>query len=160
MNPEGASAEELLWSLGVGSDLPAWLKELREKERVQGLNQESRASRQRVARPGLGPQLPRSGPSEGDSQELKQAPPAAASEAAAKPYAVPAVPSPYPSSSSTSRVASVDAPKVSEASPEELRVDPDDGKQYTLQGIRTKYQGHFSEDEIATYFDNDCAAVE
>ena len=39
-----AEAEEFLWSLGVGDQLPDWLKELRKRERTKGQNQGLRKS--------------------------------------------------------------------------------------------------------------------
>mmetsp|Transcript_88652 Transcript_88652/g.264461 ORF Transcript_88652/g.264461 Transcript_88652/m.264461 type:complete len:205 (+) Transcript_88652:99-713(+) len=70
-NPEGAAAEEFLWSLGVGNALPEWLKELRRKERSLGLNQEPRGSAPPATRPGIGPLRP------GAADEATQQPPPA-----------------------------------------------------------------------------------
>jgi len=42
---------------------------------------------------------------------------------------------------------------------EERKVDPDDGKVYTLEGMRIKYKEHFSEEEIQNYWRDDCTAA-
>lgn len=42
---------------------------------------------------------------------------------------------------------------------QEERVDPDDGKGYTFEAMRTKYRGLFSEEEILAYWRDDCAGA-
>lgn len=126
MDENGAEAEDYLWSLGVGEALPEWLKELRKKERAEGLNQVPRKTVQKGGtRPGLGPQA---------SEAAAPAAAATATGAAAAPAAVP-----------------VAKPVI-----EEKRINPEDGKPYTLAELATKYKGVYSQDEVLDFFKNDC----
>eukprot|EP00928_Gymnodinium_smaydae_P045964 TRINITY_DN30591_c0_g1_i1.p1 TRINITY_DN30591_c0_g1~~TRINITY_DN30591_c0_g1_i1.p1 ORF type:complete len:189 (+),score=32.38 TRINITY_DN30591_c0_g1_i1:54-569(+) len=54
-DPDGSAAEEALWALGVGSALPAWLRDQRAEERSRGLNCGPRLSAPPPRRVGLGP---------------------------------------------------------------------------------------------------------
>lgn len=78
---DGAAHEDLLWSLGVGSTLPEWLKELRRKEREQGLNQGPRGQRDSPSRPGMGPQRAWNG----DREQATATPKAEVSQGVAQP---------------------------------------------------------------------------
>jgi len=144
-NPEGAAAEEFLWSLGVGEALPQWLKDIRNNERSMGLNQEPRRSAHVVPRPGIGPQRSWSNPeADGDTKRVP-----------APPAGLPTGPSTQSQKPSPAPV----APQRKEAPAAEMRTDPDDGKAYTLDALRTKYQATFSEEEILAYFRGDCQPV-
>mmetsp|Transcript_69547 Transcript_69547/g.123952 ORF Transcript_69547/g.123952 Transcript_69547/m.123952 type:complete len:295 (-) Transcript_69547:65-949(-) len=180
-NPEGAEAEELLWSLGVGEALPEWLKELRTKERSMGLNQKPRASSNIVSRPGIGPQRAWSGADGVDIETAKRASnvmpaapsPAPMSQLGQKPTpssasasSAPVVRSPPPAAAARPvSAAAADAartfPPASAHQPQERRTDPDDGKAYSMDELMRKYEGMFGATDIEAYFKNDCTpAVE
>lgn len=50
-DPDDAAAEELLWSLGVGAELPAWLKAQRTEEIRTGLRRSHLPSRGQARQP-------------------------------------------------------------------------------------------------------------
>lgn len=153
-NPEGAEAEEFLWSLGVGEALPPWLKELRKQERDRGLNLGPRQSAPRPQRPGIGPQRAWSGDEASEAEAVRLPTPSKPS-AAPKPVPVPKPVAPV-QVAEISPVAPVTLGASASASSQERRVDPDDGKAYSLEEIMSKYKGIYSDAEIEAYFRNDC----
>jgi len=159
MAENGAEAEDVLWAMGVGEALPEWLKELRKKERAEGKNQGPFMSPQPQARPGIGPMTPGSRPVQsGGAGEVPSMP---------RPSDRPSSSSAAPASASSSSAGPAPAPKpVPRPSPApaaeraaEQRVDPDDGRAYTLESLAERYKGKFSRAEIEDYFKNDCTAV-
>eukprot|EP00747_Dinoflagellata_sp_TGD_P169682 gnl/TRDRNA2_/TRDRNA2_199309_c0_seq1.p1 gnl/TRDRNA2_/TRDRNA2_199309_c0~~gnl/TRDRNA2_/TRDRNA2_199309_c0_seq1.p1 ORF type:complete len:325 (+),score=62.24 gnl/TRDRNA2_/TRDRNA2_199309_c0_seq1:72-977(+) len=180
-NPEGPEAEDFLWSLGCGASLPDWLKELRQKEKAMGKNQAPRRSGlESNPRPGIGPARTWSGTKVPDISQAGQARTGTAAASGAEPRptrsaaTVPSpsqlpqrLPAPTPSPATSSSPPSVPARRPEQRSEErsygggseELRVDPDDGKSYTLAGLTAKYKDHFPDAEIKTYWREDCRPV-
>lgn len=154
----GPQAEDFLWSIGVGEALPEWLKELRKKERAQGLNQGPRQPGRAAPRPGFGPAqygtpspaaaAAASGAAAGGGSAPARAKASTASSAA--PSAAPR-PEGAPCASTSTARAEAQGKHV-----EEKRIDPEDGKAYLLAELLVRYEGIFSVQEIEAYFKNDC----
>lgn len=141
-NPDGAEDEKFLWSLGVGDKLPEWLKDQRTKERARGQNQEPRRSGDRIARPGIGPQRVWS-----DAESLESTAKRVTSTPSAAPKAAPAAPAPTtvprgeaaPVQPPSEARPTAPAARPTAAPPQQpQRAEPDDGKAYPGDGLRTK----------------------
>lgn len=185
---DGPAHEEFLWSLGVGSALPDWLKELRKEERARGLNQGPRRTRAPPAsRPGFSAARPH-GAASGEGVAAASATAAGAAAApAASSTGAPAAPAqsvyePAPRATASSSTSSGTAQQSVYATPpaaqsppqleqqqeeqqpheqqqpwsaEELdqrRVDPDDGKVWTLAEFLVSFRHQYSEADIATHW--------
>lgn len=156
-NPEGAEAEEFLWSLGVGEALPDWLKDLRKNERQQGMNQEQRPSGNTMPRPGIGPQRAVSSGGGPEDAAPPRRPPAPSYPSAPTPAA--GTSKPAAARAPATPLAAVVAPATASVT-KDRRTDPDDGRVYSLEELRVKYKGSFSDQEIEAYFNSDCALVQ
>lgn len=160
----GPQAEDFLWSLGVGEALPEWLKELRKKERAQGLNQGPRKPGRSAPRPGFGPS--HYGTPSPASPAGATPVPASSDGQGARPKAAVASSAPpgreQPTAPSQPAGPAVAARAVAKAEPpqerlvEEKRIDPEDEKAYSLAELMVRYKGTFSVQEIEAYFQSDC----
>jgi len=172
---DSAVHEELLWSLGVGSTLPQWLKDLRAQERGQGMNEGARDHREPPTRPGMGPQRTwndgreQAAPSSQPAPPAQVNPPTYAAQSTQSPY--PATPAASTSSSSVPAVAASArgssgnavrqaAPHESAAKAPERKTNPHDGQVYTLQEMLDKYRSMFAEADITAYFHNECKPLQ